>query len=163
MATYIVMEPPAIDQDDATDRARMIRDGFSFPAFVFAPLWLLWHRMWIEAALVFAAGLIIAEAAERAGLGAAGSLVSLILSLFIALEGQRLYAWALRRRGWDYWGVVDAGSAVDAEARYAYIVAGEDDPDLAVTSAPSAITAEVSSRGSMPGPALGLLSYPGRT
>ena len=39
---------------DAADAA-FIRDGFSFLAFLLPPLWLLWHRLWIEAALALAA------------------------------------------------------------------------------------------------------------
>ena len=31
-----------------------VRDGFSFLAFLLPPLWLLWHRLWIEAVLAFA-------------------------------------------------------------------------------------------------------------
>lgn len=65
MASYVVMEPPAATDEEAVDE--LIRDGFSFPAFVISPLWLLWHRLWIEAALFFAGSLAIVTAAEQAG------------------------------------------------------------------------------------------------
>ena len=54
MASYVVMEPPGASRNDAAAGAVLVRDGFSFLAFLLPPLWLLWHRLWIEAALVFA-------------------------------------------------------------------------------------------------------------
>ncbi len=45
------------------ERALLVRDGFSWPAFAFSVLWFLYHRLWI-AALVVLAGLM-----ALAGLG----------------------------------------------------------------------------------------------
>ena len=40
MASYVVMEPPGrAGNGDAV----LVRDGFSWLAFFFSPLWLLWH------------------------------------------------------------------------------------------------------------------------
>ena len=54
-------------------RAVFVRDGFSWLAFLLPPLWLLWHRLWLEAALVVVA---VAGADRRSarspGLGVAG-------------------------------------------------------------------------------------------
>ena len=50
MPVYTVHEPPPRDSDDAADAADrfvFVRDGFSFWAFLFAPLWMLWHRLWL--------------------------------------------------------------------------------------------------------------------
>ncbi|TIW44359.1 MAG: DUF2628 domain-containing protein, partial [Mesorhizobium sp.] len=48
MAVYVVMEPPGLgEKPDVT----FVRDGFSWLGFLVSPLWLLWHRLWIEAAL----------------------------------------------------------------------------------------------------------------
>ena len=46
MASWIVMQPP--DRTRDADLA-FVRDGFSVFAFLVPPLWLLWHRLWIEA------------------------------------------------------------------------------------------------------------------
>ena len=54
MAVYVVMEPPGASRNDAASGAVLVRDAFSVLAFLLPPLWLLWHRLWIEAALVFA-------------------------------------------------------------------------------------------------------------
>src|SRR5258707_14497536 len=49
MAVYTVHEPPPKRFEQASDPERFdfVRDGFSFSAFVFGPLWMLWHRMWL--------------------------------------------------------------------------------------------------------------------
>lgn len=161
MASYLVMEPPAATDEEAVDGARLIRDGFSLPAFIISPLWLLWHRLWIEAALFFAGSLAIVTAAEQAGLGAAGSALSFLLSLYVGLEGQRLRTAALRRRSWEEWGVVDAASLADAETRYAALIA-EDYGERADEALPGPPALMPPARITASGPALGLLGYPGR-
>src|SRR5260221_4705881 len=49
MAGYTVHEPPPKRFEQASDPERFafVRDGFSFSSFVFGPLWMLWHRMWL--------------------------------------------------------------------------------------------------------------------
>lgn len=156
MAIYVVMEPPAAHAVEATERAAIVRDGFALLAFFVPPLWLLWHRLWIEAALVFAAGVSVTALAEAAGLGLAGVPLSLLVSLFVGLEGQGMRVNAMRRRGWREWGVVDAGSTAEAEIRY---LAGEADGGA---EPPRQTAAAPAIRPMQTGPALGLLGYPGR-
>src|SRR6188474_1545756 len=111
MASWIVMQSP--DRTRDADLA-FVRDGFSFLAFLVPPLWLLWHRLWIEALLAFAV-LILGAGLERlTGFAAA---VPLLVSIFVGLEGNGLRVAALRRRGWRDWGVVDAEHLDDAETR----------------------------------------------
>src|SRR5262249_57475782 len=49
MAVYTVHEPPLKRDELAVDPDRFVfvRDGFSFWAFLFGPLWMLRHRMWL--------------------------------------------------------------------------------------------------------------------
>src|SRR3954468_5439789 len=49
MAVYTVHEPPPkrFEQTSDPERFAFVRDGFSFAAFVFGPLWMLRHRMWL--------------------------------------------------------------------------------------------------------------------
>ena len=49
MTIYTVHAPPPKADDIALDpeRFEFIRDGFGFWAFVFAPLWMLWRRLWL--------------------------------------------------------------------------------------------------------------------
>ena len=46
---YSVFEPPERGGDaaDHMERFMFVRDGFSFAAFLFGPLWFLWHRLWL--------------------------------------------------------------------------------------------------------------------
>ena len=36
----------------ALERAVVLRDGFSWGALIFQPLWVLWHRLWLAALVV---------------------------------------------------------------------------------------------------------------
>ncbi|ESW73364.1 DUF2628 domain-containing protein [Mesorhizobium sp. C277A] len=115
MAIYVVMEPPG--RTEAADAPIFVRDGFSWLAFLVAPLWLAWHRLWIEAALAFVAMGLISVLGQWLGLDWAGSALSLLVSLYIGLEGQGLRLAALRRRGWHEWGVIEADNPDDADIR----------------------------------------------
>ena len=158
MAAYVVMEPPGRPPEDARDRAAFIRDGFSVIAFLVPPLWLLWHRLWIEAALVFAASVGLGALGEIAGMGAAGAGLSLLVSLYVGLEGAALRIAALTRRGWRDRGVVEAGSREEAEIRYLAAVDADSDGE----AVRPASAAPVRTMPTASGPALGLFSYPGR-
>lgn len=153
MASYVVMQNP-----DRTD-AVYVRDGFRFCAFLFGPLWLLWNRLWIEAALVFAAMLAIGAATTAAGAPQAAPWLSFLLSLFVGLEGPALHLAALRRRGWTDAGVVIAENADEAEIRDVYS-ANIEEPALAAPLA-AVTTGAPPMRALQSGAALGLLSYPG--
>jgi len=49
MSIYTVHEPPlkAGESTPDPDRFVFVRDGFSFWAFLLAPLWMLRHRLWL--------------------------------------------------------------------------------------------------------------------
>ena len=117
MASYVVMEPPGRGYN--TGATTFVRDGFSWFAFLLPVVWLLWHRLWIEAALAFVAIGLLAGLGEVLGLGLAGSLLSFLIMLYVGLEGQALRIAALGRRGWRQAGVVIADNLDDADARYA--------------------------------------------
>ena len=117
MATFTVHLPPP-DGDDIPPPEKIVflRDGFSAPAFVFGPFWLLWKRAWIPAAgwttlLLLIAGFgaafkIPSEAMSFAGLAVSGVL---------GFEGERLLAWSLRRRGYTESDVVIGDNQDEAE------------------------------------------------
>ncbi len=52
MAIFVVQ---AGNGEGALERARFVREGFSWPAFAFAPLWLLFGRLWLALLLYLAA------------------------------------------------------------------------------------------------------------
>jgi hypothetical protein len=130
MAIYVAMEPPS--RGGTTDATTLVRDGFSWLGFLVPPLWLAWHRLWIEAALAFVAMAVLSMLAEKLSLGLAGSLLSLLVSLYVGLEGQGLRIAALRRRGWHEWGVVEADSLDDADMRYVLEAEAHSDENASV-------------------------------
>ncbi|RWA67071.1 DUF2628 domain-containing protein [Mesorhizobium sp.] len=157
MAIYVVMEPPA--GSNKAEEATLVRDGFTWLGFLFSPIWLAWHRLWIEALLTFAVMAILSVLGEKLGLEWAGSALSLLVSLYVGLEGQGLRISALRRRGWREWGVVEAGNLGGAEARYVLEV-GEQEEEP--TSMPRIVPDTSLARPAQTGMALGLTHTPGR-
>jgi hypothetical protein len=156
MAIYVVMQPPAgVKAEDAS----FVRDSFTWLGFLVAPLWLAWHRMWIEAALTFIVMAILSVAGERLRLEGAGSLLSLLVSLYVGFEGRALQIASLRRRGWREWGVVEARNLGDAETRQALETGDDSEEEPAMQRiVPDASLA----RPPQTGMALGLTHTPGR-
>ena len=162
MASYVVMEPaPAAGGDGNRERAVLVRDGFHLLAFLVPAVWLLWHRLWIEALVVVAVSMALSGVGSVAGLGNAAPFLSLLVSLYVGLEGAAMRLAALRRRGWRERGVVEADSAADAEIRYLHETADEAGEPLAARPASLSAPPVASSRAT--GPALGLFAYPGKS
>ncbi|QKC87411.1 DUF2628 domain-containing protein [Mesorhizobium sp. NZP2234] len=157
MAAYVVMEPPG--RGDKADTAAFVRDGFTWLGLLVPPLWLAWHRLWIEAGLAFVVMGLLSMAGQKLGLGFASSLLSLLVSLYVGLEGQGLRVAALRRRGWHEWGVVHAGRLDDADIRYALEAEGHAEETV---PAPRIVPDAALARPAQPGMALGLTHIPGR-
>jgi hypothetical protein len=103
---------------ETLDRAVLVADGFSWPAFAFTAVWCLFHRLWI-AALIVAAGLgLLALGGYALGLSRlAGVAISLLACILIGLEASSLRRWTLARRGRPARDVIVARDAAEAEAR----------------------------------------------
>jgi len=157
MAAYVVMEPPG--RSEKADSTAFVRDGFTWLGFLVPPLWLAWHRLWIEAGLAFVVMGLLSMAGQKLGLGLASSLLSLLVSFYVGLEGQGLRIAALRRRGWHEWGVVHAGRLDDADMRYALEAEGRAEEAV---PAPRMVPDAALARPAQPGMALGLTHIPGR-
>jgi Protein of unknown function (DUF2628) len=91
----------------------LVREGFSWGALLFGPLWLAVHRAWIPAVLTAVATVLILFLATDAL--SALLLTALVLSL--GLSGQDLRRWSLDHRGYLLAQVVAARSEVDALER----------------------------------------------
>jgi hypothetical protein len=118
MATYAVLEPPLADGNEAAEQALLLRDGFFVLAFLFPVLWLLWHRLWIEALAALALMVTGAALAQLAGQPLLGTALALLANLYFGLEAGNLRIRAFVRRGWHFRGIVDAASPAEAELRY---------------------------------------------
>jgi hypothetical protein len=91
----------------------LVPEGFAWLAFLFGLPWLLWHRLWLEAA-IYVGGL-----AMLVLLLPATALVpaSLALQVLLGAHAQDLRRMALARRGYAEAHVVVAGDADRALAR----------------------------------------------
>ena len=166
MSVYTVHQPPARTTDPlpAAERTVFVRDGFSFWAFLWAPLWMLWHRMWVvllgyvvlTAVFIW---ILVALGASRAAL----AVVGLFISLLVGLESSTLRRLSLRRRGWTNVGVISGNDLEDAERRFfgtwvgtprPQSPAGPSQPTTPAAAAPTA-------RGPQPPDVIGLFPEPG--
>jgi hypothetical protein len=88
----------------------LVREGFSWGALLFGPLWLAAHRAWIPAVLTAVATVLI--------LFLAPDLLSIVLLsalvLLVGLSGQDLRRWTLDHRGYLLAQVIVARNEVDA-------------------------------------------------
>jgi len=138
MTTYMVFEPPERDGDRAAraERIVFVPDRFSWGAFLLAPLWMLWRRLW----LVFVAYLFVIAAVtvglRFAGVGTgARFLVGALIALLVGFEAANLRRWALLRRGWRERPTVVGDDLAAAERRFfAAYVASEAARDAAPAS-----------------------------
>ncbi|MFD2239152.1 DUF2628 domain-containing protein [Aureimonas populi] len=100
------------------ERALLVRDHFSWVAFLVPAIWLLAHRLILSGLLVLAAQVAVLAAAARLGAEGAGLAVLVLLSLAVALEGPRLRVWRARRHGAREVAIVHAASHEEAELIY---------------------------------------------
>jgi hypothetical protein len=109
--------PPGAVQ--AEEKLRVVKDGFSWLAFVFPLPWLLLNRLWLWSALYFAASLLLGLAAAMLGANDSVLMPSMImLSCFIGLEAGTLKAEGLRKRGYAPAASFVAGSREEAELKF---------------------------------------------
>ena len=109
MTAYLVLASP--DAEIPDERSVVIADRFAPLAFIVPVLWLLFHRLWLEAlavVILMAAAVYLADLAGQPLLGLA---IDLGLGLYVGLEGRNLRAQALQRRGWRLVDVIEAGDA----------------------------------------------------
>jgi len=105
----------------------LVREGFSWGAFFFGPLWLAAHRVWIAAGLgLVATGLVIVQSDD-----AIRAVLMFGLMLLFGLSGFDLRRWSLDHRGFLLSQVIVARDETEALARLL-----ERRPDLAGSFAP---------------------------
>jgi hypothetical protein len=157
MAVYTVHEPPRRNDDALahTERFRFVRDGFSWPAFLFAPLWMLRYRLWL--ALIVYLLVVFALGAATRALGGGDWLlgISLLVSLLVGFEASTLRRYGLARRGWKTLGVVVGDDLEAAERRFfdAWAAGGVSRPATPPVAGPAAPVPS--------GPIIGLFPEPG--
>jgi hypothetical protein len=119
MQTYTVHEPPNVPSDriDRAERLVFVKDGFSWTAAVFTPIWLIVHRLWWP---LLGYILLIVLCGWLGSLFDSGwsTPATLALHLLIGLEADTLRRWGLQRRGWRTVGSVTGRTADECERRF---------------------------------------------
>jgi hypothetical protein len=121
MAVYTVHEPPLkrFEQTSDPERFDFVRDGFSFSAFVFGPLWMLWHRMWLVLLGYVGVSVALELLFSVLGTTAAPRLVAgFLLAILVGIESATLRRFTLGRRRWTNLGVIVADDLEAAERRF---------------------------------------------
>lgn len=116
MKTYTVY----LKQDDQNiSNIEYVPEKFSWAGFVFNTLWLLYHRLWIQA-LLFMVFLILMHQLELAGI--LESNISVIVwigvSFFIGFTGNDMLRSSLEKNGYVFYDVIVASSEREAELKF---------------------------------------------
>jgi hypothetical protein len=120
MPAYTIHAPVATDASiAATDKFAFVRDGFHVWAFVFGPLWLLAHRLWLAAIGWIVVAVAIEAAMVRLGAGSGAILlVDFLIALLMGFEAASLQRWTLSRHNWRQLDIVVADDEEAAERRF---------------------------------------------
>lgn len=133
MSVYTVhMAEADLERPLAAGQAVYVREGFSWGAFLIAPLWCLWRRSWLGLALWIVALAVIAGLGRHWNVNEAAQAAAVfVVHLLFGWEAAQLHRRSLRRRGYRAMDIVAADRKSEAEmvfvSRY-----------LAVTAAASA-------------------------
>jgi hypothetical protein len=153
MARYVVHVRG--ERPEALAGARFVRDGFSWLALSFGPLWFFAKGAWISACLTLAllAGFVGLAIAFQLP-GAVILLGTALINLLLALEAGALRSWELRLRGYRDVALV-AGHDLDAlEQRFF------DEATSEVPASPAAPSVSVHPSATVP--VIGLFPNPPR-
>jgi hypothetical protein len=166
MSVYTVHEPPMHAAGALADAERFVfvRDGFSFWAFIAAPLWMLWHRMWLVLlGYVLLTGIVLAALVVLGASQAALVVVGLSIALLVGLEANTLRRVTLRRRGWRNVAIVSGHDVEDAEQRFfdAWLHRAPAPRDNAAKPPPVPASVPNMPRPQQPPDVLGLFPEPG--
>jgi hypothetical protein len=121
MAIYSVFAPPGRQRGsiDYAQRFVFVRDGFSWSAFIFGPLWMLRHGLILAPiAWVVLVALIVIVARFWSVPSGSETTVIVLLALLTGFEGSTLRRLSLQQRGWRDLGIVVGEDIEIAERRF---------------------------------------------
>ena len=105
-------------------KVEVVKQGWSWPAFVFTFFWLLVKRMWVLAGIIFASFLIIvfiggvAGGAIEKSLDEILSIANIMIMVVFGLKGNNLKEKNLLSRGFDFRTTLTASNHDGAVAIY---------------------------------------------
>jgi hypothetical protein len=165
MSVYTVHVPPASAEQSGPDLERFIfvRDGFSFWAFLLAPLWMLWHRLWLVLLSYLVVAILLQIALRMIGASATVTVAAgALLALLVGFEAATLRRLTLTRRRWQNAGIVVGDDVESAERRFfdAWLH-GEPHASASATAGAPFSSARVSAASAGASEIVGLFPQPG--
>ena len=138
MRVYTVHMPPLSGRNRDPI---LVKEGFSWPALLFGPLWTLAHRLWLETVGLIFVSIVLAGAMDAFGLDVVmQAIVSLAAAVLVGAHGPDWRRHGLARRGYREIGVIAARNLDEALARYVGGATGRDPsasvPRVRVTPVP---------------------------
>ena len=115
MSNMLVMTPNGQRDADSIEHAVLVREGFAGLAILLPPLWLLWHRAYGAALVVFLLEVTIASLASLQGWPLGALFLNSLLSFYVALDGNAWVRNAMENRGFEVIDVLPTGSRAEAE------------------------------------------------
>lgn len=101
------------------EHALFIKDGFSWPAFLFPAIWFIIKRLWLALALYILAVAVISATASATDLSGGSVFVILLgLNLILGFEANKLNRRALARRGFAEEGPFVGEDLEEVELKY---------------------------------------------
>lgn len=117
MASYTVHLPPGGAEN--LEKARFLRDGFSWAGFGWGPFWLIIQGAWIAALIMLALHIAVGLLVALVGLpGFVGAIGFSLLQVLIGLEGASMIRWQLGLKGWREVGLVTGSDRDALEQRF---------------------------------------------
>lgn len=117
MAQFVVLEPAGTQ---SSEKAVFVRDGFYTLALILPVVWLLSQRLWFEAIAALGVTILLGVVGSALDISNAVPLITLLFSLFVALEGANWKIAKLKRQGYVEKATIDAADLEEAETRYFY-------------------------------------------
>ena len=136
MPTFTVHAPPPKQGETtgAPGRFVFVRDGFHWWAFLLAPFWLLWRRLWLALLGYVVVSLVLGAILYLLGVSASAKvLASALVALMVGFEASTLWRWTLTRRRWSTLGFVVGDDREAAERRFFAAWANRVEPKRAAT------------------------------
>jgi len=139
MAQFVVLEKEGAN---SAENSVFVRDGFYALALILPVVWLLSQRLWFEAIAALGVTILLGVAGSAFGVTDAVPLITLLFSLFVALEGVNWKIAKLKRQGFTEKAVIEAANLEEAEIRYFYGLAEVDQPETVPVQAQAPVWAQ---------------------
>ena len=107
------------NKEGKIEDVRLIKEGFSYLSFIFNIFWFLYQKMWKESAalLMVAIGFLIFEESKFI-YGPSNILFAVIFIFMLAVNANHWLLEALKKRGYEFRGLVFGSSQIVAKMRF---------------------------------------------